>query len=102
VRLCEFNNSRALFLFRSPDRGEFRLFQKPSKEQRRKLYRDIGIFTLIPTMMIVGPVIGYLLGRLVENKWGLAPWPSAGGALFGLAAVVRQIWILLKQHGDKG
>ncbi|MFH1843016.1 MAG: AtpZ/AtpI family protein [bacterium] len=69
--------------------------------RKGKQYRDIGIYTVIPTMMIVGPLLGYYLGSLAEKKWGHSPWPSAGGAIFGLAAAVRQIWLILQRHGSQ-
>jgi F0F1-type ATP synthase assembly protein I len=69
--------------------------------KRGRQYRDIGIYTIIPTMMIVGPVIGYVLGHLAEKRWGHEPWLSVGGALFGLAAAARQIWIILKNAGRR-
>jgi F0F1-type ATP synthase assembly protein I len=59
--------------------------------------RQIGSLTLIPMMMVVGPVIGYLVGRWVEGRFGGSPWVGVGGALFGLAAAVRQIVIMLSQ-----
>lgn len=70
-------------------------------ERKAKQYRDIGVFTVIPTMMIVGPALGYWLGTLAEKKWGHSPWLAAGGAMFGLAAAVRQIYLVLKRHGDR-
>lgn len=60
-----------------------------------KRARDIGIYTVIPMMLLAGPAIGYLMGMFIENKWGGTPWPTAGGALFGLAAAFRQIYLML-------
>ncbi len=68
---------------------------------RGKQFRDIGIYTAIPMMMVVGPALGYWLGHLAEERWGHAPWLSAGGALFGLVAAFRQIWLILKRQGGK-
>ena len=70
-------------------------------DKKGKQYRDIGIFTVIPTMMVVGPALGWYLGCLAEKKWGHSPWPSAGGAILGLVAAVRQIWLILKRHGNR-
>ncbi len=72
-----------------------------------KSAKDIGTYTLIPAMMIAGPVVGYALGWLVEWKWGGAPWPAVIGLLFGLVAAFRQIFIILtrktgKSEPDKG
>ncbi len=68
-----------------------------------KSVRDIGTYTLIPAMMVAGPVVGYALGWLVEKKWGGAPWPGVVGLLFGLVAAFRQIFLILarKSAPDK-
>ena len=68
-------------------------------DQRGKLIRDIGTYTIIPMMMVVGPLLGWWLGSQIEARWGGHPWPSVGGALFGLAASVRQIFLILTRRG---
>lgn len=65
-----------------------------------KLAHDIGSYTLIPTMMVAGPGLGYLFGWLIQKQWGGEPWPIAGGLLFGLAAAFRQIILLLKKKSE--
>ncbi len=60
-----------------------------------KQARDIGTYTIIPMMMIAGPLVGYLLGKGAENLFGGEPWPGVIGMLFGLVAAFRQIFLLL-------
>jgi hypothetical protein len=64
-------------------------------DRRGKLIRDIGTYTIIPMMMVVGPVLGWWIGHLIEDRWGGQPWPSVIGALFGLVAAGRQIYLIL-------
>ena len=78
-----------------------RMLRGKDDEQTGKQIRDIGTYTLIPTMMAVGPALGYFLGRLAEKKWGLDPWLSFGGALFGLTAAGRQIYLILTQRSQR-
>jgi hypothetical protein len=59
--------------------------------------RKVGLYTAIPTIMVVGPVLGYLGGSWLEGKWGGAPWPSTGGAILGMIASFRQIYLVLKR-----
>ena len=73
------------------------LFKGKRDSQRGKQFREIGIFTAIPMMMIAGPLIGYFLGRLAEKKWGHDPWLSGGGAVFGFLSAARQVWLILKR-----
>lgn len=67
-----------------------------------KAARDIGNYTLIPTMMVVGPVMGYLVGHWAERRFGGEPWLGVGGVLFGLVAAFRQIVLMLGRKGDGG
>ncbi len=77
------------------------MFDGDRDERRRKQFRDIGTYSAIPMMLVVGPALGYWLGHLAEKRWGHEPWFSAGGCIFGLVAAARQIWLLLKQGGKR-
>ncbi len=66
-----------------------------------KQARDIGTYTIIPMMMIAGPLVGYLLGKGVENMFGGEPWPGVIGMLFGLVAAFRQIFLLLADRSKR-
>ena len=61
--------------------------------------RDLGAYTLIPALMIAGPVVGYLLGRGVEKLWGGEPWGAVCGMLLGVVAGFRETFLLLKRKG---
>lgn len=77
-----------------------RLHDRLGKDSGRSA-RDIGNYTLIPMMMVVGPVLGYLVGRWVEGRFGGEPWFGVGGIVFGLVAAVRQIVIMLRRGSDR-
>ena len=77
-----------------PDPHRTRLHDRLGKDGGRSA-RDIGNYTLIPMMMVVGPVMGYLVGHWAEGRFGGEPWLGVGGIVFGLAAAVRQIVIML-------
>lgn len=68
-----------------------------------KQAKDIGSFTLIPMMMLAGPIVGYGLGYILEKQWGGAPWTGVIGLLAGVVAAFRQIIIILtkKSEDDK-
>lgn len=68
-----------------------------SSQERGRQLRDVGIYTAIPMMLIAGPALGYFLGSLASGRWGHTPAFEAGGAMLGLAAAARQIWLLLSR-----
>jgi len=82
-----------------PDPHRTKLHDRLGRDAGRSA-RDIGNYTLIPMMMLVGPVLGYLAGHWVESRFGGAPWPGVGGVVFGLAAAVRQIVIMLGRRNN--
>jgi F0F1-type ATP synthase assembly protein I len=81
-------------------RGEVRPLRRLDEKKARQA-RDIGLYTIIPMMMVAGPAIGYLLGLFLQKSFGGEPWFVVGGALFGLAAAFRQIFLLLSRRTDE-
>ena len=62
--------------------------------------RDVGVFTAIPGMLIAGPALGYFLGKYAGQKWGHEQTAITIGVVVGFIASVRQIWLLIKLHGN--
>jgi len=61
---------------------------------------DIGVYTTIPSLLLAGPLLGYYLGHLAGRHWGHPTvWEVAGGVL-GTVAAIRQVWLLIRQHGS--
>ncbi len=65
-----------------------------------KTAKDIGTYTLIPSLMVAGPVVGYFLGRLVEKFASIEPWGAVGGMLLGVVAGFREVILLLKRKSE--
>jgi len=74
----------------------------PQDENRRaKQVRDIGIYTAIPTMLLVGPVLGWLAGRWAAGRWGHDATFETVGALLGFAASVRQVQLIFQRQSKR-
>ena len=69
--------------------------------EKGKQARDIGTYTIIPMMMVAGPLVGYLLGKGWENLFGGEPWPGVVGLLVGLVAAFRQVFLLLAERSRR-
>lgn len=59
--------------------------------------QQIGLLTSIPTVLLVGPSLGYWLGAALDRRWAAAPWGTAGGIILGLLASARVTAQLIRQ-----
>jgi len=61
------------------------------------LVRNLGIVVTIPMVFVVGPVIGFLIGNWIDQKWNTAPWGMITLILLGFIASVKQVIDLIKR-----
>lgn len=52
---------------------------------------QIGILTTVPFILVAGPVLGYLAGNWVDQKYHSDPYAKAVLIIVGLIASVREI-----------
>jgi len=48
-------------------------------------------------VFVVGPVIGFLIGNWIDQKWNTAPWGMITLILLGFIASVKQVIDLIKR-----
>ena len=66
-----------------------------------KRAKDLGAYTLIPSLMMAGPFVGYAMGRFAERYIEIEPWGAVVGMLVGMAAAFREVFLLLKRKQEK-
>ena len=66
-------------------------------EQKARQAREIGFYTAIPTMMFVGPALGWWLGHWAGGRWGHVGACETAGAVLGLLAAIRQIQLIFQR-----
>jgi F0F1-type ATP synthase assembly protein I len=64
---------------------------------RAKNMRQAGMLTMIPTLMVVSPLVGYFLGVLLQRYLGAGDWIKPACMLLGMAAGVRQMILILRK-----
>ena len=72
-------------------------------DDRRDRARQIGILTAVPATLLAGPLLGGLLGKLLDSHFGTRPWGLLVCLALGLAAAGIEVTRLLKlaeQHSD--
>lgn len=72
------------------------LDSRQSKRPSREL-RQIGLLAAVPGLLLGGPLIGWLAGRLADRWFGTEPYLMVAGILLGLAAAGLEIYGLVKK-----
>lgn len=68
---------------------------------RFQRFRQIGLLTTIPVILLVGPALGYFIGNYLDNKFNTSPWLMIFFMVIGAAASVKEIInILTKGSAD--
>jgi hypothetical protein len=65
-----------------------------------RLFRQAGLLSAIPFVLLVGPVLGYYLGSAADRRWTIAPWGVGVGIALGLLASARATIQLIRQARD--
>ncbi len=56
----------------------------------------MGSIATIPMVFAVGPIIGFLIGSWIDQKWQTDPWGKILLSLLGFIASVKQVIRLIK------
>lgn len=71
--------------------------KEPGKGKRDKGLAQIGIYTAIPMILIVAPLIGYFAGKWADSYFGTEPYLLLVGLVLGFTAAAREIYNLVKR-----
>jgi len=69
-------------------------------ENKDKLYsnlRQAGIYTVIPLILAVGPIIGYFIGNFLDKKLHTSPYLMILFIIFGFIAAGKEVYNLTKR-----
>ena len=62
--------------------------------------QQVGLLTAIPTVLLVGPAVGYYLGSALDRRWPYTPWGLVLGIVLGLLASAHVTIQLIRQARD--
>lgn len=69
-------------------------------ENKDKFYsnlRQAGIYTIIPIILAVGPIIGYFMGNFLDKKLHTSPYLMILFIIFGFIAAGKEVYNLTKR-----
>jgi len=68
-----------------------------SKDKFYSNLRQAGIYTVIPLILAVGPIIGYFMGNFLDKKLHTSPYLMILFILFGFIASGKEVYNLTKR-----
>ncbi len=77
------------------------LLKDRSDKEPGRDYRQIGLLAAVPSLLLAGPLIGYVIGWWLDGKFGTGPYLGGAGTLMGVAAAGLEIYQLVKKASAK-
>ena len=59
--------------------------------------KQLSVLTVIPVILLVGPLVGFFIGGWIDRRAGSYPWFTLLFLILGFTAAGREITRLLKQ-----
>lgn len=74
----------------------------PESRKRRKAkgkseIRQLGLLGTVPILLVVGPLVGFFIGRWLDDKLGTEPFLLVLFLIFGFIASGREIYRIIKR-----
>jgi len=69
----------------------------PKYDKKYDWFRQVGLLTGIPMVLMLGPICGYLIGHYVDIFFKIAPWGMVFFTIMGGIAGVREMIGLIQK-----
>ena len=66
------------------------------KDDRFSGARHVSLLTAIPTLLVIGPLIGWWVGQYLDRRWNTEPYLMVLCIVLGFVASGRETWKLIK------
>ncbi len=67
------------------------------KEDKYSLAKQLGLLTMIPIVLAVGPILGWFIGNFLDEKLGTSPYLMYLFIVFGFVAAGKEVYNLVKK-----
>jgi F0F1-type ATP synthase assembly protein I len=69
-------------------------------DEKSRLIRQIGLLTIIPILLAVGPLVGMFLGNLLDEWLGTEPYLMWVLIAMGFIASGKEVFRLIKKASE--
>jgi len=71
------------------------------EEDKYQQYKQIGLLTTIPFLLLAGPTVGWLIGSFLDKKFGTEPYLMYLFIILGFIASGKQVYnIIMRASKD--
>lgn len=63
--------------------------------------KQASVFTTIPMILLVGPLLGGFIGNLLDKRLGTHPYLAVALGVLGFVASGQEVYRLIKKFGSK-
>jgi F0F1-type ATP synthase assembly protein I len=74
--------------------------KKVSKPDLAPKWRQIGIYMTIPFVLAISPIMGWFIGRWLDEKFDTNPYLMYVGLFLGFIAGFRELYYIVKRFGN--
>ena len=69
----------------------------PRDRKKDKNLAQMGVLAIVPTILLVAPMMGYFAGSWADARFGTEPYLLITGLVLGFGAAAREIFNLIKR-----
>jgi F0F1-type ATP synthase assembly protein I len=74
--------------------------QEPEEDEQQKRITQMGVYIMIPFVLAVSPIVGWIIGSWLDKKLDTAPYLMYVGLLLGFIAGFRELYRIIKRFGN--
>ena len=75
---------------------------KKDKNDSLEGLRQFGIVSTLPFVLVAGPLLGFFVGKWVDNRWDTAPYGMIILLILGFVASARETIRMIKSVNQSG
>lgn len=62
----------------------------------KNIFRQMGLLTSIPVILVGGPMIGFFAGQWVDQKFNTRPYATLALIIYGFLGSIREVIRIVK------
>lgn len=69
-------------------------------DDKFKMAQQIGVFVLIPFTLAIPPIVGWAIGKWLDEYFDTSPYLMYTCLFFGVLGGIRECYRIIKQFGN--